>query len=143
MKNIEQIIFIDDDEINNLIGERIVNKTIVNKLKLSSFVYADEGLSYIKSEALKIEENKLILIFLDINMPLLNGWQVLEQIELMGDILYNKLLIYMLSSSIDPNDRRKASENKLVREFIEKPLSNNIILQIMKNYNIPISENKI
>ncbi len=143
MKSIEQIIFIDDDEINNLISERIVNKTIVSNLKLSSFVYAEEGLKYIKSEALKIEENKLILIFLDINMPFLNGWQVLEQIEQMGEIVHNKLLIYMLSSSIDPNDRRKASENKLVSEFIEKPLSNSIILQIMKNYNIPISENKI
>jgi CheY-like chemotaxis protein len=143
MKSIEQIIFIDDDEINNLISERIVNKTIVSNLKLSSFVYAEEGLKYIKSEALKIEENKLILIFLDINMPFLNGWQVLEQIEQMGEIVHNKLLIYMLSSSIDPNDRRKASENKLVSEFIEKPLSNNMILQIMKNYNIPISENKI
>ena len=143
MKFIEQIIFIDDDEINNLISERIVNKTIVNKLKLSSFVYADEGINYIKSETLKIEENKFILIFLDINMPFLNGWQVLEQIEQMGEIVYDKLLIYMLSSSIDPNDKRKASENKLVSEFIEKPLSNSIILQIMKNYNIPISENKI
>jgi CheY-like chemotaxis protein len=143
MKSIEQIIFIDDDEINNLISERIVNKTIVSNLKLSSFVYAEEGLKYIKSEALKIEENKLILIFLDINMPFLNGWQVLEQIEQMGEIVHNKLLIYMLSSSIDPNDKRKASENKLVSEFIEKPLSNNIILQVMKNYNIPISENKV
>jgi CheY-like chemotaxis protein len=143
MKSIEQIIFIDDDEINNLISERIVNKTIVSNLKLSSFVYAEEGLKYIKREALKIEENKLILIFLDINMPFLNGWQVLEQIEQMGEIVYDKLLIYMLSSSIDPNDKRKASENKLVSEFIEKPLSNSIILQIMKNYNIPISENKI
>lgn len=143
MKTLEQIMFIDDDEINNLICERIVKKTIVNNSKLSSFVYADEGLKYIKSEALKIEEDKFILIFLDINMPLLNGWQVLEQIELMGESVYNKLLIFMLSSSIDPTDKRKAIENKLVCEFIEKPLTANIILRVMKNYNIPVIENKI
>ena len=143
MKTIEQILFIDDDEINNLISERIVKKNIKDSLTLSSFQYAEEGLRYIKSEAFKLEEDKFILLFLDINMPFLNGWEVLEQIELMGEVVYKKLIIFMLSSSIDPIDKTKAIENKLVCEFIEKPLTANIILRIMNNYNIPISENKI
>lgn len=143
MKTIEQILFIDDDEINNLISERIVKKNIKDSLTLSSFQYAEEGLRYIKSEALKLEEDEFILLFLDINMPFLNGWEVLEQIELMGEVVYKKLIIFMLSSSIDPIDKTKAIENKLVCEFIEKPLTANIILRIMNNYNIPISENKI
>jgi two-component system chemotaxis response regulator CheY len=143
MKTIEQIIFIDDDEINNLISERIVKKIIKSDLKLSSFDYAEEGLGYIKSETPKMEDDKFILIFLDINMPFLNGWQVLEEIELMGESIHNKLLIFMLSSSIDPTDRMKVFENKLVIDFIEKPLTANIIVQIMRNYNIPILENKI
>ena len=143
MKTIEQIVFIDDDEINNLISERIVKKIIKSDLKLSSFDYAEEGLRYIKSETPKMEDYKFILIFLDINMPFLNGWQVLEEIELMGESIHNKLLIFMLSSSIDPTDRMKAFENKLVIDFIEKPLTANTIVQIMKNYNIPIPENKI
>ena len=143
MKTIEQILFIDDDEINNLISERIVKKNIKDSLTLSSFQYAEEGLRYIKSEAFKLEEDKFILLFLDINMPFLNGWEVLEQIELMGEVVYKKLIIFMLSSSIDPIDKTKAIENKLVCEFIEKPLNANIILRIMNNYNIPISENKI
>ena len=143
MKKLGQIIFIDDDEVNNIICERISHKTLGTKENIFSFVYPEEGLEHIVTASKIVDNDSQILLFLDINMPLLNGWDVLDLIEEMEQSVKEKLIIIMLSSSIDPTDRAKAENNKLVSEFIEKPLTANIIVQIMKNYNIPIPENKI
>lgn len=110
------IILVDDDPINNLI-----NKRLISKLKLSSqieeFLEAEQAIERIR----KIEHSEKILILLDINMPVMNGWDFLNQYLKEFKLRNDKIIV--LSSSIDFQDRQKAKEFSCVEGFIEKPLS--------------------
>jgi len=143
MKKLGQIVFIDDDEVNNMVCERIVKRTLGSIANVFSFTSSEEGLSHLKNETVLMEKGAYTLLFLDINMPVLTGWDVLQRIEQMDDKIKNKLLLFMLSSSIDPDDIRKATENKLVSDFIEKPLSFVSLFHIMEKHFTPKIEIKV
>ncbi|WP_339922381.1 response regulator [uncultured Cyclobacterium sp.] len=110
------IVLIDDDPINNLINKRLINKLNLSP-KTIEFLEAEVALQYLKDPDLE----KRILILVDINMPVMNGWDFLSQyLELEND---RKDRIIMLSSSIDFQDRQKSKEFPFVSGFIEKPLT--------------------
>jgi CheY-like chemotaxis protein len=120
------IFLVDDDPINNLINRRLLTKTGICD-KILEFLSAQDALNQIK--LLKKEDT--LLIFLDINMPVLNGWEFLEAYNELFSDRNDKIVI--LSSSIDFQDRQKAMEYPIVTGFIEKPLSlEKISLQIGK-----------
>lgn len=122
------IVLIDDDPINNLI-----NKRLIRKLDLSSniieFLEAEKALKYLRS----IDDMKQTLIFLDINMPVMNGWDFLGQYAEIKN--KRKDMIIMLSSSINYQDRQKSLENNCVEGFIEKPLT----IEKLEKYSLPLS----
>ncbi|WP_405205139.1 response regulator [Aquimarina sp. LLG6339-5] len=74
------------------------------------------------------------LIFLDINMPFMNGWEFLKEFSNLEKQVINDTKIIMLSTSNDPNDMKKAIEHELVYDFINKPLSNTIINKMMEKH---------
>jgi CheY-like chemotaxis protein len=120
------IFLVDDDPINNLINRRLLAKTGICD-KIIEFLSAQDALNQIK--LLKKEET--LLIFLDINMPVLNGWEFLEAYKDFFPERNDKIII--LSSSIDYQDRQKAMEYPMISGFLEKPLSlQKISLQIGK-----------
>lgn len=63
------------------------------------------------------------LVFLDINMPMMNGWQFLEEFERLERLLTKDMAIYMVSSSVDERDMLRAKTYKHVAGYIEKPLT--------------------
>jgi two-component SAPR family response regulator len=69
------------------------------------------------------------LIFLDINMPVKNGWQFLEDYESLHTKLKKQNQIYLVSSSIDSQDTEKAAKNKLLSGYIYKPVTKEKILK--------------
>jgi CheY-like chemotaxis protein len=77
------------------------------------------------------------IIFLDINMPEMNGWDFLEALQELPSHLSNKCRIVMLSSSIDTADIRKARTYAMVEDFISKPLTvdklNRIAAELLSN----------
>ncbi len=86
-------------------------------LEIRSFIYASEAL-----EELKQGGDNPNFILLDINMPGMNGWEFLDGLQ-QSEISSSKLpIIYMLSSSLDPEDEAKARKSALVKGFISKPL---------------------
>ena len=63
------------------------------------------------------------IIFLDLNMPTVNGWEFLEKFEQLSmEKSLEKCLIYILTSSLDTADIAKADDNILVKGFIHKPI---------------------
>ncbi len=116
MIQFDTIFLVDDDPINNLINKRLLGKVgIANNIV--EFLEGEEALLKLND----IEPNISILIFLDINMPVLNGWEFLEKYQEQYENRSDKIV--MLSSSIDYQDRFKAQGYKVICGFLEKPLT--------------------
>lgn len=116
MHRFDVIFLVDDDPINNLINRRLLGKTGIGKC-IEEFLSAQDALEKIK----ELPKEGSLLIFLDINMPVLNGWEFLDKYTTLFPEREDKIVI--LSSSIDFQDRQKAFEYPIVSGFLEKPLS--------------------
>jgi CheY-like chemotaxis protein len=111
-----KIWLIDDDNITNMLNRYFLEEHYPS-LEIRSFIYASEAL-----EELKQGGDNPNFILLDINMPGMNGWEFLDGLQ-QSEISSSKLpIIYMLSSSLDPEDEAKARKSALVKGFISKPL---------------------
>ena len=118
MDKFNLLIFIDDDEAINFI-HKIVVKKAGNCEKYLFFQKAQDALEYFRS--LDGEEQVPDAIFLDINMPAMDGWEFLEAYEKIN--LPKSPVVIMLTTSLRPLDRQKGEENPLVYKFINKPLT--------------------
>jgi CheY-like chemotaxis protein len=116
MIHFDTIFLVDDDPINNLINKRLLVKVGITH-QIIEFVEGEYALEQIQNQN---SENN-ILIFLDINMPVLNGWEFLE--KYVTNFPHRKDKIIILSSSIDFQDRQKAKAFDIVSGFLEKPLT--------------------
>ncbi|PRP67568.1 response regulator [Nonlabens agnitus] len=79
------------------------------------------------------------IILLDINMPILDGWQFMDEFSQFAD--KKEIIVYLISSSIDPNDRIKAKKYEDIKDFVVKPVTINALLQLIAHaeslMNIP------
>lgn len=127
MIQFDSIFLVDDDPINNLINKRLLGKVGISN-QIIEFLEGEEALMQI--ETLPYENQ--ILIFLDINMPVLNGWEFIEKYTEVYPNRQDKIVI--LSSSIDYQDRQKAKEYQIVSGFLEKPLTLDKIYSQLEKY---------
>jgi CheY-like chemotaxis protein len=116
MIHFDTIFLVDDDPINNLINKRLLGKVGISD-RIEEFLGGKEALENIN----ELNPNDSLLIFLDINMPVLNGWEFLDNYLQNYPERDDKIVI--LSSSIDFQDRQRASEYSIVSGFLEKPLT--------------------
>ncbi len=121
-ENHQSIWFIDDDVINNLLNERLLKKHFPS-IVCKTFSEAERAFEELSSNADGLPD----AIFLDINMPVMNGWDFLD------NMLSKKLnlMVYMLTSSIDPKDEEKALAYSAVKDFISKPLKEERLRKII------------
>ncbi len=120
------LLVIDDDDINIFIIKKIVEKTgyNINMVAKTNGQFAIDYLSTIAEN----NENFPQLVLIDINMPVLNGWEFLEAYDKLG--ISKRVDMYMLSSSVYENDIEKAKTYKTVKGFISKPLSINRLIEL-------------
>jgi CheY-like chemotaxis protein len=125
MKKINLTYIIDDDQIFVFVLKKIIDK--IDNFKI--VVDFKNG-----EDVLKILSNKETvpdIILLDINMPIIDGWQFLERLEKFPN--KDQFKIYIMSSSIDTNDIEKAKTFSMVKDFISKPINNEKLLRIIEN----------
>ena len=116
------ILLIDDDEINNFISIKLIKKALSNA-EISSCLNGKVAIEEL-TEMQKISPEKLPdFILLDINMPIMNGWEFLDEYMRLNIDPLGKSKIYIISSSVFSNDINKARSYPLVKSFISKPLS--------------------
>ncbi|SMC78634.1 response regulator [Pedobacter africanus] len=127
MDNRINLLVIDDDDINIFIIKKIVEKTgyNVNMVSKANGLLAIEFLK----ETLD-QESFPQLILIDINMPVLNGWEFLDAYEELH--VTQRVDMYMLSSSVYENDIEKAKTFAKVKGFISKPLSIERLIELFK-----------
>ncbi|MEQ9263465.1 MAG: response regulator [Owenweeksia sp.] len=116
---VQEILLIDDDPIINFINKKIVEPEFPHY----GIMVLENGLQAL--EYIQKNPQKRYLIFLDINMPVMNGWEFLKAISL--DSGQYDLSIHILTSSIDESDKVKAQSNKQVLSYLPKPLTKDVL----------------
>ncbi len=135
-KKLKQVLLIDDSESDNFYHARKIRKLGISD-NIHICYTGHEALDYLRSE-LNGNYPQPTLIFLDINMPGMNGWEFLELYEKLEVAQQGEVVLAMLSNSIDPRDQEKAATYKSVKGYFSKPLSeesfNSIIVEFFPGH---------
>lgn len=126
------IMLVDDNDLDNIINQKMIESSYFAK-RINIHTSSHSALEFLKNlerEKEPIQEMIPEIIFLDINMPLMNGFQFLDEYEKLNETFRNKIKIVMLTTSNNPNDLKKAKENKNVEYVISKPLTKEELDQI-------------
>jgi len=115
------IALVDDDKIFQLMSAKMIESLDLSH-KILQFGNGEEALHYLRDNITK-PENLPDYIFLDINMPYVDGWMFLADYATIKDNLKKQILIFMISSSIDSRDIIRAQNNSDVRDYILKPVT--------------------
>jgi CheY-like chemotaxis protein len=138
LKKQHTYIVIDDDEFNNLICKTIIHGVHADA-KIETFSDPNIGLRHMHAAYNTSDAGNAILL-LDINMPTLLGWEVLDEIKNFPEEVKNRFKIFMLTSSLNPDDKQRAIGNPLLWGFIEKPLTEERVKSLLFQED-PFSKN--
>jgi CheY-like chemotaxis protein len=128
------IMLIDDSADDNFIHERVIRKSGLVKNIITKYS-ALEALQYLEQKHDHPEE-KPDLIFLDVNMPGMNGWEFLVEYAELDKELQSKAIICMLTTSENPDDKERLNYFNLISEFMTKPLTAEMLNLIIARYFI-------
>ena len=117
------IVIVDDDPI-----VLFLHKTLIKKSQDSSPVHAFENPEEALYHLIGKKESTSFLILLDINMPVMNGWEFLEHLRKIK--FSHKIFVAMVTSSINRSDKQKAADYPRIVSFLEKPLSKTAFLEL-------------
>ncbi len=126
------LMLIDDDETTNFIHNIVIKKVDCAE----NVVIMQDGtlaLDYLGS----IDKAKYVkpdLIFLDINMPAMNGWEFLEEYSRLDAKLKGQVVIVMLTTSLNPDDEKRANKMEAIDDFHNKPLTREILQEVLTKH---------
>ncbi len=121
-------VLIDDDDVSNMLAKNII-KRYIQLTEFTVFTKPEIALAFLQTI------NAPVVVLLDINMPTLSGWDVLEKIEKFPKQTLDLLNIYIVSSSVDTDDHDRAAGNPLVLGYLEKPITSGQIMMYFAALN--------
>jgi len=130
MKHLKNLILIDDDEIVVYLTKRLVAET--NLVKLTQvFSNGKSAIDYLNENADNADSLPEI-IFLDLFMPIMDGWDFLEEYIMLKPKLHKQITIYIITSSVSPEDITRAKSYSEVSDYIVKPITKESFIAVLK-----------
>lgn len=123
------IALVDDDKVFQLTASRTLKAAQLSD-KILQFDNGEEALDFLRDHA-RESDTLPDYIFLDINMPFVDGWMFLDDYAHLKTNLSKPIEIFMVSSSIDPRDMDRARQNVNVREYIIKPVTREKFIELL------------
>lgn len=131
---LNSIVLIDDDKSINFLHNFVIKQHGCVE-KVVTFQNGRDALNFFeKGENDNRNFEKPAILFLDINMPQMNGWEFLEEYKYLDSEKKSEVLIIMLTASLNPDDEEKSRLIKEVDGFRSKPLTNEMLDDIVKEY---------
>ena len=133
MGRIGKILLVDDDEITCYINRSLLDEMEVAE-QIESVHDGMQALQYVKGGFIGTASPhcKIDLLFLDLNMPVMNGFEFLEEVKKLNDIERSKLRIIILTSSSNKKDAEQAAlHNDLVSGYLTKPLQKEKLKEVI------------
>jgi CheY-like chemotaxis protein len=128
MSKINVLYIIDDDKIYHFTIKKTIQQIDIAN-NLLSFYNGEEAINFL-DEAISRSHNMPDVILLDINMPVMDGWQFMENYVLLKPKIGKKIQIYMVSSSVYEEDIERAKSISEISDYIIKPITKNQLFQI-------------
>ncbi len=119
MMNTSKTCIIDDDEIFVIVAKKIMKVAGFSE-EVTNFKNGKDAIDFFREN---ITNATIIpdMVFLDLNMPLMDGWDFLDALDQLD--LPKKVKVFIFTSSIDPKDEKRSQDYSIVERFIEKPLT--------------------
>lgn len=121
-----KVLLLDDNALDNFVNKKLIeNNRFAGKIEV--FESGSEVLIYLQEE----DANQLPdIIFLDIMMPVMDGFKFLEEFEMLDESIHKKCKIIMLSTSDSFKDLNRANKSRFVHKFLNKPLNEQVLSAI-------------
>lgn len=123
---LETILCVDDDPITLMLCKMVISKVSFSN-EIATAKNGEEALKYFDTIKTSSNINKPQLIFLDLNMPVMNGWEFLESFSTEAYSEFHDTKIIILSSTINPEDLEKSKKYPMVIDFLSKPISRQML----------------
>ncbi|MGO4770194.1 response regulator [Flavobacterium sp. W22_SRS_FK3] len=130
---LEQILCIDDDPITLMLSKKVIARSGFSD-EIITAQNGEEALSYFNTLKYSKDQTakKPQLIFLDLNMPVMGGWEFLDHFTTSDYDEFNSTSVIVLSSTINPEDLAKAKQYDIIIDFLSKPITLQM-LEYVKN----------
>lgn len=131
MTTIKQLTLVDDDDVFVFLTTKMLEQSkLVEHIKIFENGY--DALVFLKENMNNVEVLPDVIL-LDLNMPIMDGWQFLEEYVKIHPVIGKKITIYICSSSISPDDINRAKAINEVSDFIFKPMTKDRLMELIKN----------
>lgn len=130
IKQLNCIMLIDDNKIDNFFHERVIRKNNAAK-EVIAMESGPAALDYLKDRENLLQPE---LIFLDINMPGMDGWEFIEHYRQLDATLQNAMIVVMLTTSENPDDIARAKTQGILTDFKSKPLTKDMLEDVIVRY---------
>lgn len=130
MKKLQSVLLIDDDFASNYLTRTIIQDMDITE-KIHTTTNGEEALHFMKKNCLDTDTSCPDLILLDVNMPVMDGFEFLEEFHKMTSLKHDNTTIVMLTTSSNQRDTEKARRYK-VACYLEKPLTEDSIRTVLK-----------
>ena len=132
-KKLQTVLLVDDNEADNFLHRLIIEEAGIAQRIVVKYD-GQQALDYLNTPPEEGGYPAPQLIFLDINMPRMNGWEFLQAYDLLPEERKGEVIVVMLTTSLHSDDSRRAVESPWVRDFLNKPLTEESLMKIMEKH---------